>query len=214
MSVPATGCHALHMSRKTGSRLRQAWPVAAVLLVAVAFGAADQYLGTIHLPGGYDPAAATVSGLSAPWLLLAFFAGCTQTRPWQGALTGLAATMAALAGYFAMMWSPVEGVHLSVATMAHLVISSQARNVAGGLVTGPLYGWLGERWRTSRSVLSAALAACLLPLEPLVLALSGRAWGPPLAYALELTAGLVLAGYFAAAIYRSRRPALPGPAAP
>jgi hypothetical protein len=49
-----------------------------VLLSAAMFGAIDQYLGTSHLPGGYHPAAITVSGLSAPWLLLAFCSGCAQ----------------------------------------------------------------------------------------------------------------------------------------
>jgi hypothetical protein len=182
------------------------WTVAGFLLVsAAAFGAADQYLGTSHLPGGYHPVAITVSGLSAPWLLLAFWAGYTQVRPWPGALLGLAATVAALAGYFALMWSPAEGAHLSLATMAHLVVTSQAQNVLGGLVTGPVYGWLGHRWRTRRSLASAALAAVLLPLEPAARALAGRDWGPLIAYTAEAVAGILLAGYFIAALSRSRR---------
>ena len=122
-----------------------------LLPLAVGFGAADQWLGTSHLPGGYSPVASTVSGLSAPWLLLAFCFGCTQVRPRPAALIGLSATMAALAGYFAMMWSPAEGAHLTLAAMAHLVISSQARNVVGGLITGPVYGWLGQYWRARKS---------------------------------------------------------------
>ncbi len=176
-----------------------------LLLSAVVFGAVDQYLGSSHLPGGYHPVAIAVSGLSAPWLLLAFCSGCTQVRPWPGALLGLAATMAALTGYFALMWSPYEGAHVSLATMAHLVASSQAENVLGGLVTGPLYGWLGHRWRTRRSLASAVLAAVLLPLEPAVRALAGRDWGPPLAYTAEVVAGILLTGYFIVAIARVRR---------
>jgi len=194
------------MSQDDSAAALRAWLVVGLLLLASAFGAVDQYLGTSHLPGGLHPVAITISGLSAPWLLLAFCFGCTQTRPWLGALIGLTAILAALAGYFALMWSPFEGVHMTLATMGHLVLSSQARNVVGGLVSGPVYGWLGQRWRVRRSPLSALLAASLLPLEPIALALAGRASGPPAAYVAEVIAGVLLAGYFVAAMSRSRRP--------
>jgi len=161
------------------------WPAIGLLPLAAAFGAAVQYLGTPHLPAGYHPVASTISGLSAPWLPLAFCFGWTQVRPRPAALIGLAATMAGLAGYFAMMWSPVEGVHMRLATIAHLVIRSQAGNVLGDIVTGPLYGWLGQIWRTRRSLLSALLAAGPLTLEPAALAMAGRAWGSPPAYAAK-----------------------------
>jgi hypothetical protein len=194
------------MSRHEAAAFRHSGNVIGLLLLAAAFGAADQYLPNLHLPGAYGAVATTVSGLSAPWVLLAFFFGCTETGPWRGALIGLAATLTALASYFALMWSPFEGVHMSLATMAHLALSSQALNVDGGLVTGPLYGWLGQRWRARRSLLSALLAAALLPLEPIALTLVGRDSGPPLAYVAEVFAGVLLAGYFIAAVSRSRRP--------
>src|SRR5262249_58567658 len=41
-------------------------------LAGLAFGAADQYLGSFSALGGWT---AAVSGLSAPWLLLPFVAG-------------------------------------------------------------------------------------------------------------------------------------------
>ena len=193
------------MSRNGGTGSWPSWRVAGLLLLAAAFGAADQWLATSHLPGGSHPIATTISGLSAPWLLLAFCAGCTQARPWRGALIGLAATLAALAGYFVIMWSPAEGVHLNLATMGHLVISTQAQNLIGGLVTGPLYGSLGQRWRAGRSVLIALLAASPLALEPIALVLAGRDWGQPRAYVGEVVAGVLLAGYLIAAAYRYRR---------
>jgi hypothetical protein len=180
-----------------------------LLPLAAAFGAADQYLGTSHLPGGYHPVATVISGLSAPWLLLAFCFGCTQLRPRPAVLIGLAATMAALAGYFAMMWSPAEGVHMSLAAMAHLVVSSQARNVLGGLITGPVYGWLGQSWRVRKSLLSALLAAIPLTLEPAALLITGQAWGPPVAYTAEAIAGILVVAYFITRISRSRPPLLP-----
>jgi hypothetical protein len=193
------------MSRDEGTVSLPRWRVIGLLLLAAGFGAADQWLGTSHLPGGYNPVATTISGLSAPWLLVAFCSGCTQTRPWKGAFIGLGATLAALAGYFAMMWSPAEGVHMTLATMGHQVIRTQAQNVIGGLITGPVYGWLGHRWRVGKSVLSALLAASPMPLEPIALVLAGLAWGPPAAYVAEVIAGILLAGYFIAAASRSRR---------
>lgn len=176
-----------------------------LLPLAAAFGAADQYLGTSHLQGGYHPVASTISGLSAPWLLLAFCFGWTQVRPRPAALLGLTATLAALAGYFAMMWSPAEGVHMRLAMMAHLVIRSQARNVLGGLATGPVYGWLGQAWRARRSLTSALLAASPLTLEPVARVMADQAWGPPPAYAAEAIAGVLLAACFIPVITRSRR---------
>jgi len=41
-------------------------------------------------------------------------------------------------------------------------------------VTGPLYGFLGQRWRTRRAWISAALVAGALCLEPFVLTAAGR----------------------------------------
>jgi hypothetical protein len=195
------------MARDEGTGSLPPWRVIGLLLVAAGFGAADQWLGTAHLPGGYNPVATTISGLSAPWLLVAFCSGYTQARPWKGAVIGLTATLAALAGYFAMMWSPAEGAHMTLATMGHQVISTQARNVLGGLVSGPVYGWLGQRWRARRSVLSALLAASPFLLEPLALVLAGRAWGQPSAYVAEVIAGVLLAGYYVAAVSRWRRTA-------
>ena len=52
---------------------------------------------------------------------------------------------------------------------------------------------------------AALLAASLLPLEPIALVLAGRASGPPPAYAAEVIAGVLLAGYFIAAASRSSR---------
>jgi Family of unknown function (DUF6518) len=194
----------------TGERagVRRSRLAIGLLPLAAAFGAADQYLGTSHLPGGYHPVTTAISGMSAPWLVLAFCFGCTQVRPRPAVLIGLAATLAGLAGYFAMMWSPAEGVHMSLATMGHLVVSSQARNVVGGLITGPVYGWLGHSWRVRRSLLSALLAALPLMLEPAALLVTGQAWGPAAAYTAEAIAGIALAAYFMTMMSRSRRPPL------
>ena len=79
-------------------------------MVGFAFGAADQYLGSRVSLGLW---AATVSGASAPWLVVPFAFRCSQVRPYRAMALGLVVTLAALAGYFTLMWSPLEGVALS-----------------------------------------------------------------------------------------------------
>jgi len=115
--------------------------VALALIAAAAFGAGDQYLGSLQGSGHAWAAgwAADVSLLSAPWIVLAFVAGCRQKDPRRAALLGLGCTYAALLGYAVMTLSPVEHAHLTVATLRGFVISERSV-IVGGLVTGPLFG--------------------------------------------------------------------------
>lgn len=48
-------------------------------------------------------------------------------------------------------------------------LASQRLWFAGGLITGPLYGWLGYRWRARQSTAAALLAALPVLLEPAAL---------------------------------------------
>src|SRR5438093_8173224 len=82
---------------------------ALALVLAALFGAGDQYLGSFSM----HPWMADVSLLSAPWLVLAFLAGCTQREPKPAALLGVGCTFSALIGYGLMTLSPVENAHLS-----------------------------------------------------------------------------------------------------
>src|SRR5579875_1463884 len=136
--------------------------VASALLLAAAFGAGDQYLGSL----AWHPWGADVSGLSAPWLLLAFLAGCSQTTQRRAALLGLACTAAALAGYWLMTDSPAEGARYTLAH-AHGFVVSNVPTIVGASVTAPLFGWFGQRWRTRRAVFGALVSAAALCLEPL-----------------------------------------------
>ena len=187
--------------------------VVASLLLAAAYGAGSQYVGA-RVPGwGPD-----VSALSAPWLLIAFLAGWTQRTPLRAGLLGVGCTFAALAGYLLLTDSPLEGAHYSVANTRGFVISN-ALTVAGGLVTGPLFGWFGQRWRTRRALLGALLSAGALCLEPLArraplgeLHVSGRAYvltspiGSHAVVAVEVAAGLLFAAYAVAARSASAAP--------
>jgi hypothetical protein len=136
------------------------------VVLAVIFGAADQYLGSLPGHFGHFAWATDVSLLSAPWLLLAFAAGATQRVARRAALLGAAATMAALGGYLLMTLSPTENAHLSVAAAVGFVRSDPLTFI-GGMVTGPLFGWLGHRWRVDRYWRGALIAVATLCLEPL-----------------------------------------------
>ncbi len=173
-------------------------PVRAVavryLLVAVAgalFGGIDQYLGSL-----YSPLLTTFSLMSAPWVLLPFCIGCTQTRPRRAVLMALAGTVAAVLGYCVMILSPVEGVHNLGARVIFAVVWSQTRWLLAALIAGPLYGYLGQRWRTERSRLSAVLAISPLVLEPVLPLIKVEQGQSAAAYLAELAVGAVFAAYF------------------
>lgn len=175
--------------------------VALALILSAAFGAGDQYLGSlVHHPWGAD-----VASLSAPWLLLAFLAGSTQRTPRRASLLGLGATLAALVGYFLLTDSPLEGAQYTLAN-THGFFISNAAVVIGSLVTGPLFGWFGQQWRTRRAIAGALASAAAFCLEPLIrrvpmgpVQLLGRGYAVttpinshPVVMA-EVAAGLVLA---------------------
>jgi hypothetical protein len=162
----------------------------AVLLFALAFGGADQYLGSISA----HPWLADISLLSAPWLAVPLLAGLTQPTARRGALVGFAATAAALAGYAAMTLSPVENAHFSLAALRAFIVSDPAVFV-GACLTGPLFGWLGQQRRTLGLLLLAGATA----LEPVAHAVYGGAIRADSVAAAEISAGALLAAYVSAA---------------
>jgi hypothetical protein len=169
------------------------------IIVGALFGGADQYLGSI----ASLPWASSISLLSAPWLILPFCFGSTQRDPSRAIAMGLVATYAALVGYGIMTLSPMEGVHLSHNSGAvAALIQSESKVIIGGLVTGPLFGFLGQQWRSRRAWTSAALVTGALCLEPLVRELAGSLSSPSSVWMGEIVVGVVLAAYFAAEIVR------------
>lgn len=196
-------------------------PMAFLLTVVLglAFGAADQYLGSLRPMVVLGPWTVSVSQMSAPWLLLPFVFGCTLGRSRRPMLLGLVATLSALAGYFAMTVSPFEGVpagRIPAAAVALVGSKSNLLWVAGGLVVGPLFGLLGHRWATARSWAAATLVAGAFLLEPAVRGLGGHRWGPPWPWwprlfgpawiwVLEIALGACLAATFTLAIARRHR---------
>ena len=77
-----------------------------------------------------------------------------------------------------------------LAALAH----SSARLLMEGIISGPVYGLLGQRWRTRRWWVGAVLAAGPILLEPLTRVLNLEYW-PPLGFALEASAGVLVAVY-------------------
>jgi hypothetical protein len=183
-----------------------------ILLVAsVAFGAGDQFLGS----SSWATWAAGTSLLVAPWLLLPFAAACSQLRPRRGALIGLVVTTTAVLAYDVMTYSPTEGVHMGFlrAALSVLRLFAGPYTVAG-LVTGLLFGWLGQLWRSRRAWAAAILAAgaaCLESVAGLV-NLNSRNQAPAAVWVVELGIGLALAAYFVASGMAYRRAAHSGAA--
>jgi hypothetical protein len=168
--------------------------IAVALLLSAAFGAGDQYLGSLTGSGHLWAAgwSSDVSLLSAPWLVLPFVAGATQRDPKRAALLGLACTYAALLGYGLMTVSPIENAHLSVATVRGFLYSERAVFI-GGIVTGPLFGWFGQQWRTRRAIAGALVTAAALCLEPLARRVSVNPIRYRDVWLAEVAAGLALA---------------------
>lgn len=175
-----------------------------MLVGAAAFGAADQYLGSLAA----HPWAVEVSLLAAPWLLLPFLAGCTQRAARRAVLLGLMVTVAALLGYGLMALSPIEGAHLTAHTAAAFV-RSEAKVFVAGAVTGPLLAWLGQRWRTHGAVAGPLITAAAFCLEPVGHAVAHT--GISLTRSVALAEVVVGAAVAVAAFSLRRRLATPGP---
>lgn len=174
------------------------------IVAGLAFGAVDQYLGSRSALGAW---AASVSGLSAPWLVLPFVAGMTQDHGRRAVALGLVVTASALIGYFAMTYSPMENVPLERFSSGVLAMMRSGYNplwIVGGIVIGPLYGLLGQRWRVGRSWISAALVTCALCFEPLARRVVGILSPPPLVWAAEVAVGAIVAISFALMIATAR----------
>jgi uncharacterized protein DUF6518 len=143
--------------------------VVIALAGAFAFGAIDQYLQVAipissHL-GAHQFAVQVSNGMSALWLLVPFLSGAWQASRLRAALVGLVATSLSILAYVFMIVSPMEGAHLTPRAVA-FSLASQWPWFAGGLITGPVFGWLGHCWRGRRSPAVALLVALPILLEP------------------------------------------------
>jgi hypothetical protein len=175
----------------------------AAIVIGFAFGGTDQYVGSRIELGAWAP---TVSQMSAPWLILPFAFGWTQRRPGRAACVGLAATAAALTGFFALTLSPIEGVALGdVPADLNGLLRSNLENIVGGAVTAPLCGLIGQRARAGRWWPGAVLVAGSLCLEPTARRAVGRLYPPNVVWRTELAVGMAVALLSAITAIAARR---------
>jgi Family of unknown function (DUF6518) len=125
-----------------------------------------------------------IGNVSAVWLLLPFLAGANAGthRVLAAALCGLAATLAALTGfYFAESFVLDLGPHPWLTDLS-LTMGTVAYYAERGLVTGPLFGALGYWWQQRRSLTAAGVLAATFVLEPVAWWLYGLHIGGSAAY--------------------------------
>jgi len=136
--------------------------VAGVLAVAIAFGAAMAWI-----KGNNAGLRDAVGNASAPWLLLPFLSGAAAGRRLAGgALVGLLATLAALAGFYVAESFVLElGPHPWLVDLS-LTMTAVPYWTERALLSGPLFGLLGVWWHQRRSVIAAGLVAAAFVLEP------------------------------------------------
>jgi hypothetical protein len=98
-----------------------------------------------------------------------------------------------------MTLSPIENAHLSIASVAAFIVSQQ-RVFAGGVMTGPLFGWFGNRWRLHRhrGWRGALITAAAVSFEPLARRTAGYGIGSPAVLRGEVAVGIAMVAYVTA----------------
>jgi hypothetical protein len=112
---------------------------------------------------------ADLGNLSTPWLLVPFAAGVVVPHRWGSAVAGLAATMAALVGFYLLTTLVIDlGGHGFLADFRKELMANRYY-LEAGIVTGPLFGALGGWWKRSSRLSWLLLVGILLIAEPLAL---------------------------------------------
>ena len=151
-----------------------------------------------------------IGNSSAPWVVIPFFAGTRFTSLGKGILIGVAATLAAFAGFYAAEAAVLDLGTSSWTHSLQLTLGSGRVYEEWGLLSGAVYGALGSLWATRRWLAAGAAVGLAFIFEPLImLALTrARVWGGsgPLDYAWMWTAEVAL-GIAAIAWFAARRTA-------
>jgi Family of unknown function (DUF6518) len=183
-----------------------------VVFVAFVFGAAMSFI-----KGNGGGVRDSIGNVSAPWLLLPFFAGALAgaRNIGRGARIGTIALLAALGGFYLVNTKVLDlGPHSWLADL-RLTVQGGQRYFALAVLGGPIFGALGGWWRRDRSTLVGVLVAALPVFEPVAWLIYGRARGihfenHPAVWAFE-----VIIGMGAGILVWARRPAhLARPARP
>jgi DNA-binding beta-propeller fold protein YncE len=162
-----------------------------VLVAAAVFGAVEQRAGA-----GHPAFVAALGGMSAPWLVLPFLVGASRASRRSALALGFAVALVAVAGFLAASTGLVQTFTRGPSAVLWAMLG-QLPWLLGAMVSGPVYGLLGYRWRVTRSWWLALAATAPVMFEP---ALRWRlsSWGiliwepyAPAAWA-EALAGLAL----------------------
>lgn len=136
--------------------------IIAVILIAVAFGTA-----TAVLKGDDAGLRDVVGNISAPWLLLPYFAGTLTRSGIRGALMGATASLVALLAFYITEAFVLELGGHPVLTNLALTLGAGRMYFAAGAVCGPVFGAIGGIRTRFRAVITAAVVALALVGEPL-----------------------------------------------
>jgi hypothetical protein len=119
-----------------------------------------------------------IGNLSAPWLLLPFFAGAATRRgDLAAAAAGLVATAAALVAFYVANAFVLDlGPH-SLVNDLRLTVGATGYWLPRGLVSGPVFGALGGLWRRRGYAPLGVAVLLLFDAEPLFWAAAHRAGG-------------------------------------
>ncbi|MCW2965510.1 MAG: hypothetical protein JWO17_2762 [Actinomycetia bacterium] len=145
-----------------------------VLLAGLAFGVA------VAVIKGQDTGARDALGnMSAPWVVVPFLAGARYSSVWRATLVGIAATLAALLGFYVAEAAILDLGSHPWYTDLQLTLRAGRYWATWGFLSGAVYGALGGIWASRR--IAAALAAVGLAFicEPLIVLVLSRAgiWG-------------------------------------
>ena len=105
-----------------------------------------------------------------------------------------------------MTYSPMEGADRSLLVGIAVVTSGgNPLYVLVGSMTGPVFAWLGYRWRVERWWASAVAVVAALCLEPLARRTMGEVLAPTAVWVSEIVVGVAVAVLFART-HRTVRP--------
>jgi Family of unknown function (DUF6518) len=142
------------------ARFRDASVVLGVLVVAAVFGAVEQWAGAGH------PAFVTaLGGMSAPWLFLPFLVGASRASRGSALVLGFAVVLVAVAGFLAASAGLVQTFTSGPSAVLGAMLG-QLPWLLGAVVSGPVYGLLGYRWRVPGSWRLALAVTAPVMLEP------------------------------------------------
>jgi Family of unknown function (DUF6518) len=132
-----------------------------VMIGAVAFGVIAAIL-----KGNDAGVRDSIGNISAPWLLLPFFAGRTQRGVLRGAAIGADACLLACVGFYAAESIVLDlGPH-SWLTDLQLAVRAGRQYFLAAIICGPLFGVLGAAQPRWRRVLTAGVVGLTLIGEP------------------------------------------------